>query len=211
MHIMEKRRTYTRRRKKCRLKLKWIRMRGQDAWKKREERKGEDWGEQTLSISVPVQLLRRDCSARVRTHTHTCAHMHTQACTHTHTHSRQPILPMADTDSAMQREMKGGREGASEQAGRERKATRGGERSGMERREEEQRQRRHERGEWGRLERWEEERPSYENIRMKRQREGGGDVRGERQGRWTEWRVSPRDRGVLALCKCELCELKCEV
>lgn len=139
--------------------------------------------------------------------TYTC----TQACTHTHTHSRQPILPMADTDTAMQREMKGGREGASEQAGRERKATRGGERSGMERREEEQRQRRHERGEWGRLERWEEERPSYENIRMKRQREGGGDVRGERQGRWTEWRVSPRDRGMLALCKCELCELKCEV
>ena len=67
-------------------------------------------------------------AAHVSTHTHTHTHTHTRA------RSRQPILPMADTDTAMQREMKGGREGASEQAGRERKATRGGEGSGMERR-----------------------------------------------------------------------------
>ena len=57
--------------------------------------------------------------ACTHTHTHTHAHTHAHTRTHTHTHSRQPILPMADTDTAMQREMKGGREGAGEQAGRQ--------------------------------------------------------------------------------------------
>lgn len=43
-----------------------------------EERKQEERGEQTPSISVPVQLLRRGCSTRVRSHTRT----HTQQTAH---------------------------------------------------------------------------------------------------------------------------------
>lgn len=47
----------------------------QDETKESKNEKGrwmkkmEEWGEQTPSISVPVQLLRRDCSARTHTRT----------------------------------------------------------------------------------------------------------------------------------------------
>lgn len=83
-----------------------------------------------MNKHYPSQFLSSCLGGTAVSNTHT--RQNARVRTHTRIHTRQPILPMADTDTAMQREGKGGSWRTSEQGEKSNKRRRAGDRSAME-------------------------------------------------------------------------------